>query len=65
MGDSEQRCAVCGEALIGEWERFVLLPDEDVPVSGSRTEIVVQPSRCRRVEMRACPAGHLSFRAVR
>lgn len=44
------------------WESYVLLPATDVPQSGSRTEIIVTPSRCLRVEARVLPDGRLELR---
>lgn len=50
------------EATSSHWGDFVLIPAEDVPQSGSRTEIVVTPSRCLRVRARIGPDGDLILR---
>lgn len=44
------------------WQSFVLLPADDVPRTGSRTEIVVTPKRCLRVQVRETKDGRLEFR---
>ena len=46
----------------GEWQSFVLLPSADVPMAGSRTEIVVTPNECLRVQVKVGPDGVLQFR---
>ncbi len=45
-----------------QWRNYVLLPAEDVPRSGSRTEIVVTQSECLRVEIRVGDDGLLQLR---
>ena len=59
----DDSCPVCG-APLGAGHQYVLLPADDVPVSGSRTEILVTPGRALRVTARICPAGHVSFVAA-
>ncbi len=45
-----------------DWQSFVLLPSGDVPIAGSRTEIVVTPSECLRVQVKVGADGVLEFR---
>ncbi len=45
-----------------QWRDFVLLPASDVPMAGSRTEIIVTPSDCLRVEAKVGSDGLLLFR---
>ncbi|MFT7622224.1 MAG: hypothetical protein ACI9WU_001392 [Myxococcota bacterium] len=52
------------KASEGVWQTYVLLPGSDVPESGSRTEIVVTPSQCLRVQVRETEDGRLEFRKV-
>jgi hypothetical protein len=59
--DELPKCAMCGAALNNSNQSFVLLPGDDVPMAGSRTEIVVSPNECLRVNALACENGHLSF----
>ncbi len=55
-------CPTCGLPLLGQWTAYVLLPADDVPQSGSRTEIVVSPGQCLRVLARSCKEGHVALR---
>ena len=50
--------------LDSEWRSFVLIPDSDVPRSGSRTEIVVTPRQCLRVMARITDDGRVEFRVA-
>jgi hypothetical protein len=60
---SAERCPRCQEPLPAG-EAFVLIPDEDVPRSGSRTEFLVTPSRTLRVVARTCALGHVTIDAL-
>ncbi len=42
---------------------FALLPAEDVPETGSRTEVLVSPTRVLRVEAFVCGCGQLSLQS--
>jgi len=59
-------CPLCGapmETVEGEWG---LIPGEDLPRFGSRTEIMVTPRRILRVTALCCTSsdcGHLMFHA--
>ena len=61
MKQSEQNLSPAAR-LSETWQSFVLLPGADVPRSGSRTEVIVNPSRCLRVEVRLGRDGNLVFR---
>ena len=47
-----------------QWRSYVLLPADDVPRAGSRTEIVVTPNECLRVDVRVGDDGLLQFKLV-
>lgn len=53
-------CPRCGSAL-SPLGAFALLPSEDVPEIGSRTEIVVTPTRALRVTALGCACGHIEL----
>ena len=54
---SEQR----SEAQQNVLGSFVLLPADDVPMAGTRTEIVVSPNQCLRVKVIRTEQGQLLF----
>ncbi|HIA01159.1 MAG TPA: hypothetical protein EYN66_04515 [Myxococcales bacterium] len=54
---SDQRSEAKQEVL----GTFVLLPADDVPMAGTRTEIVVSPNQCLRVKVIRTEKGQLLF----
>ncbi len=54
---SEQR-SEAKQIVLGS---FVLLPADDVPMAGTRTEIVVSPNQCLRVQVIRTEQGQLLF----
>ena len=57
-------CTLCGSEMLVTDERWVLLPETDVPAHGSRTEIMITPGKTLRVGVLRCSnpeCGHLEF----
>ena len=54
-------CTTCGAGLGPDMRRFVLLPADDVPRTGSRCEVIVNPAACLRVVARCCENGHVAL----
>jgi hypothetical protein len=59
----EHICISCSAPLTEAWETFVLIPSKDVPLAGSRTEVLLTPAACRRV--RACSCTQCGFVTIR
>ena len=56
-------CTACNAPLTGPWKNYVLVPSDDVPLAGSRTEVLVTPSEGLRVSATVCgQCGMVMFR---
>ncbi len=61
---TDRLCPRCGAPLTS-LGTFALLPGDDVPESGARTEVLVTPTRVLRVTASGCVCGHVELiRAV-
>jgi hypothetical protein len=60
-------CPRCGEKMKDSAGTYVLLSGADVPAFGSKTEIMVSPKNCLRVEAIRCMnpgCMHVEFRVL-
>jgi len=54
MSEQERICTSCNAPLAGPWKTYALVPSDDVPLAGSRTEVLVTPADSLRVRATTC-----------